>query len=83
MLAVWADGTVPSVDELIWAPVSELGATFDAVTAPRRSLDVVTAPLFSCLVPTLFFGRLRAAYALPPSEMNSAASATSMAGEGR
>jgi hypothetical protein len=40
---------------------------FDAVTAPLRSLGAVTAFFLSCFVPTLFLGRLVAAYAVPPS----------------
>ena len=56
-----AFGTVPSVDALICAPVSELRATFDPVTAPRASFRLVTALFFNCLLPTLFAGSLIAA----------------------
>src|SRR5262245_46182312 len=64
VLAVWAEGTVPSVEALICAPVSEPGAIFLAVTAPSAILASVIAPFLtftavtafflSCLVPTLF-----------------------------
>jgi hypothetical protein len=41
--------------------VSDLGATFAAVTARRASFVFVTAPFLSCLAPTLFLGSLSAA----------------------
>src|ERR1700744_2773219 len=50
----------------------------------RRRVDArifvkVTAPLRSCLVPTLLCGRVVAAYAPPPSAMNSASVAMTFA----
>jgi hypothetical protein len=51
-LAAWsALGTVPRVEALMSAPVSECDATFAEVTAPS----------FSCFVPTLFAGIATAA----------------------
>ncbi|MGZ4225186.1 MAG: hypothetical protein ACXVTC_02885 [Solirubrobacteraceae bacterium] len=49
--ALRAAGTVPSFLRLIWAPVSEW----------RLTLAAVTAPFFSCLVPTLLLGSVNAA----------------------
>jgi hypothetical protein len=61
LTACVARGTSPSVADLICAPVSDLGATFAAVTARRASFVFVTAPFLSCLAPTLFLGSLSAA----------------------
>jgi hypothetical protein len=36
-------------------------------SVPLLILERVTAPLFSCFVPTLFAGKLVAAYVVPPS----------------
>ena len=47
-------------------PAIDLGSRLAAVTAPFASLRLVTAPLRSCLVPTLPAGRLSAAYDVPP-----------------
>jgi hypothetical protein len=70
--AVVALGTVPSVDALICRPVSELAATFVPSTAPRAILDLVTAELLSCCLPTDPRGKLDAAYAAPLRETNNA-----------
>ena len=45
---------------------SEPSFTLAEVTALLLSLPPVTAPFFSCFVPTLLAGRLTAAYAPPP-----------------
>jgi hypothetical protein len=66
-----ADGTRPSRDSRISAPVNELFLT----------LIDVTAFLFSCAVPTLFLGSV-AAHAVPPRAIESAMHATTIGGEG-
>ncbi len=48
-------------------PLASFGATNDCSDA---SFFFVTALSLSCLVPTLFFGSVNAAYAPPPSAMN-------------
>ena len=54
-------------------PSNECGFTFAATTAPFRS----------CAVPTLFAGRMTAAYPVPPSATTSATQATTSAADGR
>jgi hypothetical protein len=68
-----ASGTWPSVAALIWLPVNDPFSTLEAVTAPLASFVPVTAPFFSCLVPTELRGRLAAAYAVPDMAMKIAA----------
>ena len=51
LVAIAALGTVPSVESFIFAPV----------TASFLIFFVVTAPFFSCLLPTLLFGIFNAA----------------------
>src|SRR3954468_22604956 len=65
--ALFADGTLPSFDSRMSAPVSELFFT----------LAPVTAFFFSCFVPTLFLGsaRFAAAKVVPLSAKKSAISA--------
>src|SRR5215467_2203287 len=46
------------------------------------SFEAVTAPFLICRVPTLFAGRLVAAYVVPPSATNSAISEMTKAGLG-
>ena len=61
LVALAADGTRPRLDSSTSAPVSESSATFVPVTTFFAIFFPVTAPLRSCLVPTLFFGSLIAA----------------------
>jgi hypothetical protein len=42
------------------------------VSEPFLTFDEVTALLLSCVAPTLFRGRLAAAYEVPPRATNSA-----------
>jgi hypothetical protein len=55
---------------------------FAEVMAKLRSFGPLTAPFRSWAVPTLFLGRLSAAYAPPPNEKKSATSATIIAADG-
>src|ERR1700694_1439639 len=48
-------------------PPSVRASSFDGVIEPFAIFFAVTAPLRSCLLPTLPAGRLKAAYDVPPS----------------
>jgi hypothetical protein len=63
--------------------VRPLASILDATTAPFLILLDVTALFFSCAVPTLFFGKLVAAYVVPPSATNRATREMMSAGLGR
>ena len=56
VLALLAEGTVPSLERLIWAPV----------IVPFLIFAAVTAPFLICFVPTEFLPSLEAAKAAPP-----------------
>ncbi len=54
-------GSMVSDDLARWASVTDRAPSLVEVTAPLCSLAAVTAPFLTCLVPTLFLGRLNAA----------------------
>jgi hypothetical protein len=53
--------------------------TFGDVTALLARSAVLICPFLICLEPTLFFGRTTAAYEAPPSAMNTATVAITLA----
>ena len=77
--ALLADGTLPSEASSMSAPFRVFAATLDPETALLAMSDLWTAPVLSWLVPTLFFGRLTAAYDVPPSATHSATYAMTFA----
>jgi hypothetical protein len=64
-------------------PATAFARISEAPTAFRATSAAFTAFLLICAAPTLFFDSVTAAYELPPRAMNSAASATAIAGLGR
>ena len=80
--------TVPSTVGLGLAVAFALKVRIDplpalsAATVALLIFCAVTAPFFNCFVPTLFFGRLIAAYVVPPSATNNAKTAITSAGLG-
>jgi hypothetical protein len=78
-LARFATGTVPSVEALIWVPVSVPFFTLAPVTACFLIFAVVTAFFFNCFGPTVFLPRVEAAIAPPPRATKSASVAITFA----
>jgi hypothetical protein len=74
---------LPRVPSATSPPATAFARSSEAPTAFRATSAAFTAFLLICAAPTLFFDSLTAAYELPPSATNSAASATTIAGLGR